>query len=74
MTVQSVHELMLKDSVRTSAYKDAILQNPTDFHDKVVLDVGAGTGILSLFCALAGARKGMSNNAANYRSVCSGSK
>ena len=38
------------------AYKDAILQNKHLFKDKVVLDVGCGTGILSIFCAQAGAK------------------
>jgi len=47
---------MLEDSIRTSAYHQAITHNPTDFKDRVVLDVGAGSGILSLFAAQAGAR------------------
>ncbi|KAM8717611.1 hypothetical protein ACLKA7_004328 [Drosophila subpalustris] len=51
-----VHELMLKDRPRQEAYKNAILKNKELFKDKVVLDVGAGTGILSAFCAQAGAR------------------
>uniref|UniRef100_G3NPT8 Histone-arginine methyltransferase CARM1 n=1 Tax=Gasterosteus aculeatus aculeatus TaxID=481459 RepID=G3NPT8_GASAC len=38
-------------------YQRAILQNHTDFKDKVVLDVGCGSGILSFFAAQAGARK-----------------
>ncbi len=40
---------MLKDSVRTKAYKNAIMQNEALFKDKIVLDVGSGTGILSIF-------------------------
>ncbi|KAL1356511.1 hypothetical protein HN51_008514 [Arachis hypogaea] len=50
-----IHEEMLKDTVRTKTYQNVIYQNKFLFKDKVVLDVGAGTGILSLFCAKAGA-------------------
>ncbi|XP_050219603.1 probable protein arginine N-methyltransferase 1.2 [Mercurialis annua] len=50
-----IHEEMLKDVVRTKTYQNVIYQNRFLFKDKVVLDVGAGTGILSLFCAKAGA-------------------
>ncbi|MBZ3871062.1 Protein arginine N-methyltransferase 3 [Sciurus carolinensis] len=52
-----IHEEMLKDKVRTESYRDFIYQNPHIFKDKVVLDVGCGTGILSMFAAKAGARK-----------------
>ncbi len=48
---------MLQDHVRTQLYRDAIILNPTDFKGKVVMDVGAGSGILSLFAAQAGASK-----------------
>lgn len=48
---------MLKDTVRTLSYRNAIFSNSEAFKDKVVLDVGAGTGILSMFAAKAGARK-----------------
>ena len=48
---------MLKDEVRTKTYRDAVYQNKHLFKGKVVLDVGCGTGILSLFCAKAGAAK-----------------
>ncbi|KAJ7296007.1 hypothetical protein O6H91_01G051100 [Diphasiastrum complanatum] len=47
---------MLKDTVRTRTYQNVIYQNDFLFKNKVVLDVGAGTGILSLFCAKAGAK------------------
>jgi len=42
---------MLKDEVRTMAYKNAIMRNKHLFEGKVVLDVGCGTGILSIFAA-----------------------
>jgi type I protein arginine methyltransferase len=48
---------MLKDTVRTDAYRDFIYDNKNLFKDKIVLDVGCGTGILSMFCAKAGAKK-----------------
>ncbi|KAJ0263067.1 Protein arginine N-methyltransferase 1.1 [Hirschfeldia incana] len=51
-----IHEEMLKDVVRTKTYQNVIYQNKFLIKDKVVLDVGAGTGILSLFCAKAGAK------------------
>jgi histone-arginine methyltransferase CARM1 len=47
---------MLQDVVRTSTYRNAILQNPSLFQDKLVMDIGAGSGILSYFAAQAGAR------------------
>ena len=52
----SVHELMLKDAARVQAYKSFIENNVDHFVDKIVLDVGSGTGILSLFAAQAGAK------------------
>lgn len=38
------------------SYMDAVVRNKHLFKDKVVLDIGCGTGILSLFCAQAGAK------------------
>jgi len=52
-----IHEEMLKDEVRTKSYMSSIVQNKHLFKDKVVLDVGCGTGILSMFAATAGAKK-----------------
>lgn len=48
---------MLADTVRTGLYQKSILENPTDFYDKVVLDIGTGSGILSFFALQAGAKK-----------------
>ncbi|XP_054153891.1 histone-arginine methyltransferase CARMER-like [Oppia nitens] len=53
----SQQQNMMQDFIRTSTYQRAILANIEDFKDKVVLDVGAGSGILSFFAAQAGARK-----------------
>jgi len=50
-------QLMLEDLKRTQLYRDGIVGNHQDFAGKIVLDVGAGTGILSLFAAQAGAKK-----------------
>jgi len=52
-----IHEEMLKDEVRMKAYRSAILNNRHLFRDRIVLDVGCGTGIMSLFAARAGAKK-----------------
>ncbi|TPX57689.1 hypothetical protein PhCBS80983_g03651 [Powellomyces hirtus] len=56
---QFVHQQnMLQDSVRTSAYHSAIIVNgPSMFRDKLVMDIGAGSGILSYFAVQAGASK-----------------
>lgn len=54
----TIHETMLRDTVRTAAYESAILSNSDSlFKGKTVLDIGCGTGVLSIFCAKAGAKK-----------------
>ncbi|TGZ81734.1 S-adenosyl-L-methionine-dependent methyltransferase [Ascodesmis nigricans] len=60
-----IHEIMLKDTVRTDAYRDFIYGNKHLFKDKVVLDVGCGTGVLSMFAARAGAKKVISVDNSN---------
>ncbi|KAL4931196.1 protein arginine methyltransferase RmtB [Aspergillus undulatus] len=60
-----IHESMLKDTIRTDSYRDFVYENKHVFKDKVVLDVGCGTGILSMFCAKAGARKVISVDNSN---------
>jgi len=51
-----IHEEMIKDNVRTRTYKNSMLMNRHLFKDKVVMDVGCGTGILCMFAARAGAK------------------
>lgn len=49
---------MLSDTIRTTSYRKAILGNAIpSFIDKVVMDVGAGSGVLSFFAVEAGAKK-----------------
>uniref|UniRef100_A0A3Q0TB31 type I protein arginine methyltransferase n=1 Tax=Amphilophus citrinellus TaxID=61819 RepID=A0A3Q0TB31_AMPCI len=48
---------LLQDYLRNATYQKAILVNEADFRDKVVLDVGCGSGILSFFAVQAGASK-----------------
>ncbi|XXG41195.1 hypothetical protein AAC387_Pa01g1713 [Persea americana] len=52
-----IHREMLSDKVRTDSYRGAILNNPSLVHHATVMDVGCGTGILSLFAAQARASR-----------------
>ena len=40
--------------MRTGGYYWAIMENREEFEGKVVVDVGAGTGILAIFAAMVG--------------------
>ena len=42
---------MLSDKVRTETYRDSVAKNVEAIQGKKVLDLGCGTGILSMFCA-----------------------
>mmetsp|Transcript_35080 Transcript_35080/g.79571 ORF Transcript_35080/g.79571 Transcript_35080/m.79571 type:complete len:324 (-) Transcript_35080:956-1927(-) len=48
---------MLQDRGRMDAYRSAIMRNPGCFEGKVVLDVGAGSGVLAIWAAKAGAKR-----------------
>lgn len=52
-----IHEEMLKDEVRTLTYRNALYHNKHLVKDKIVLDVGCGTGILCMFAVKAGAKR-----------------
>ncbi|XP_049838150.1 protein arginine N-methyltransferase 1 isoform X2 [Schistocerca gregaria] len=54
-----IHHQMLSDRVRTESYRDAIMMNKSVIEKKTVLDLGCGTGILSMFAVSAGAAKVM---------------
>ena len=62
---------MLQDRVRTGTYFTAIMEHALEsFKDKIVLDVGAGSGILSCFAALAGAKRVYAVEASGMATSC----
>ncbi|WCJ27874.1 protein arginine methyltransferase 3 [Euphorbia peplus] len=52
-----IHREMISDKVRMDAYRQALLKNPSLLTGSVVMDVGCGTGILSLFAVQGGASR-----------------
>ena len=61
---------MLQDRVRTGTYFTAILEHRAAFFGKIVMDVGAGSGVLSCFAALAGARRVYAVEASDMADHC----
>ncbi|GBG29160.1 Protein arginine N-methyltransferase 1 [Hondaea fermentalgiana] len=52
-----IHEEMLRDRPRTEGYREAVEAVVPGIENATVLDVGCGTGILSMFAARAGAKR-----------------
>ncbi|XP_061925190.1 protein arginine N-methyltransferase 2 isoform X4 [Entelurus aequoreus] len=50
-TLAKLHLEMLSDKSRTEAYRQVIVHNSASLQSKVIMDLGCGTGIVSLFCA-----------------------
>ena len=63
--------LLIQDRVRTETYREFILHNSEIFKDKIVLDLGCGTGILSMFAVQAGAAKvyAVDNSEVIYKAI-----
>lgn len=62
-----IHEEMIADTVRTEAFRKAIHEMVSRC---VVVDVGAGTGILSIYAVEAGAKHVYAIEASNIVKVC----
>ena len=62
-----IHEEMIADTVRTEAFRQAIHELVSR---RIVVDVGAGTGILSIYAAEAGAKHVYAIEASNIVKVC----
>ncbi|CRH02530.1 histone-arginine methyltransferase, putative [Plasmodium relictum] len=47
----SIHRTMILDKSRTNSYYEFIYKNKEIFKNKIVLDIGCGSSIISLFCS-----------------------
>lgn len=63
----SVHEVMLNDKPRMNFYKSVLAESEIKNH--VVVDVGAGSGVLSCWAAKAGAKHVFSIEASSIRNI-----
>ena len=63
---------MLEDEERMNSYKLAIMNNREYIKGKVVMDVGAGSGILSIYCAMADAKKVYAVEASSLADIAKG--
>jgi len=64
------HKVMLEDMARMEAYHSAIFKNKSEIiADKVILDVGTGTGVLAVWAAKAGAKRVYAVDASNAASL-----
>ncbi|GMN52634.1 hypothetical protein TIFTF001_021764 [Ficus carica] len=55
--ILGIEFVLVLDRARTDTYRAAIMQHQSSIAGKVVVDVGCGSGILSIFCAQAGAKR-----------------
>ncbi|KAJ9463079.1 putative protein arginine N-methyltransferase 3 [Diplonema papillatum] len=65
-----IHMTMLSDVHRTATYRSALCENPSLMSNAVVIDVGCGTGILSMFSARGGAARVYAIDASKRAAEC----
>jgi len=61
-----IHHQMLLDEPRTLAYRTAVRNLQSIIQGKVVMDVGCGSGVLSIFCAQVGAKHVFAVDASDF--------
>ena len=78
MSHYAEHEDIMRDHTRTNTYLNIILKNKESIKDKVVLEIGCGTGLFSMLLAKMGAKKVIavdsSNIIANAKAIIADNK